>query len=359
MSFGVSGSSSKSKSNNTLDKWSQSQIEGLLNPAKDLIGSVDTSSYGGPLGAQLDPLQLQAAQMAGANAGVGQAQIGQATGIAGGVGTYKPQNIGAGQVGDADLSKYMNPYQDQVIDAGLSKLDNFRKQALVGNSQSAGSGAWGGSRHGVADSLTNSNFIDQAGSFVSSLLQGGYDRATGLAGQDIDRTFGADQFNVNSGLQGQQLNLGAANSIAGFGQAANQLGAGDASLINSFGQQAQGTEAANNQAAYEEWLRTQGLPLELAGAYGGLLGGIPAIVDNKSKGSSVGANTSFTYSDYRLKEDFSHVVTDGNGIDWFDYTIKATGQRERGVIAQQVAAIKPQAVRVAPDGYLQVNYGAL
>lgn len=367
MTIGVSGSSSKSKSksDNTLDPWAQAQIESVLGPAKDLLSGVTAQPYGGPLGAELDPLQHQATQMAQNNIGAGQGQLGQATGIASGVGSYTPQNVTAGTIAGTDLSAYMNPWTDSVINSGLDKLNRAREMSIVGNSQAAGPGAWGGSRHGVADSLTNENFLDQAGSFISNLLSGGYDRATTLAGQDIGNTLNASLANQNAGLQGAGLNLNAADSLAGFGQQQQNMGLADVNAINTLGQQAQGTTAQNNQLNYEEWLRQQNLPIELAGAYGSLLGGIPAIVDNKSKGSQSGTSASvgFKYSDARLKRDVEHVLTDAKGRHWFDFRYVWQDDdepKQRGVMAQQILKTDPHAVTTDPaSGYLKVDYGAL
>lgn len=153
----------------------------------------------------------------------------------------------------------------------------------------------GRSRHGVADSLTNENFIDQAGSFVSNLLQGGYDRATGLAQGDIASNLQAQGMNQSAGLQNAGLGLNAANALAQFGGQQNAMGAADANLINSYGQQAQATQQNQNQMSYDEWMRQQQQAYQLAGAYGGLANTVPITVDNKSKGSQVGASASYTY----------------------------------------------------------------
>ena len=359
MSVGISGSSSKSKSNNTIDPKTWAAFNQSYQPALDALAQTNAAPYTGALGAGQDPLSLQAAGMATANAGTGQGALGQAIAGAQNAGNYTPQNVQAGTMPGSDLSGYMNPYQDQVINSGLDKLDMFRQRALVGNSQAAGPGAWGGSRHGVADSLTNEGFIDQAGSWLSNMLQGGYDRATGLAQGDIASNLQAQGMNQNAGLAGANLGLGAANSLAAFGGQQNAMGAADASLINQFGLQGQATAQNANQMAYDEWLRQQQVPFLQAGAYGSLAGVVPQTVDNKSSGSQVGAQASYTYSDYRLKQDFEHVGIDQQGIDWFDYTLKSSGQRERGVIAQQVQTILPNAVRADADGYLMVDYGAL
>ena len=67
-------------------------------------------------------------------------------------------------------------------------------------------------------------------------------------------------------------------------------------------------------------------------------------------------------SDRRLKKDIEHVLIDAKGRDWFDYRYVWQDDdepKQRGVMAQQMLTTDPQAVSLAPTGYLQVNYGAL
>lgn len=63
------------------------------------------------------------------------------------------------------------------------------------------------------------------------------------------------------------------------------------------------------------------------------------------------------FSDLRLKSDIKRVGTHAKGFGIYEYTI--FGKRERGVIAQEVCDILPNAVRIHPSGFLMVNYGAL
>jgi hypothetical protein len=63
------------------------------------------------------------------------------------------------------------------------------------------------------------------------------------------------------------------------------------------------------------------------------------------------------FSDIRLK---SNIVKVGNhpiGIGIYEYDI--FGQRERGVIAQELMQVMPDAVHQHPSGYLMVDYGRL
>ena len=62
-------------------------------------------------------------------------------------------------------------------------------------------------------------------------------------------------------------------------------------------------------------------------------------------------------SDRRLKSNIVRVGTHHLGIGVFEYDI--FGERQRGVMAQDVLGVMPSAVVMRPDGYMAVNYGAL
>lgn len=62
-------------------------------------------------------------------------------------------------------------------------------------------------------------------------------------------------------------------------------------------------------------------------------------------------------SDRRLKSNIVRVGTHRLGIGFYEYDI--FGRRERGVMADEVLKVKPEAVLQHSSGYLMVNYGAL
>jgi hypothetical protein len=67
----------------------------------------------------------------------------------------------------------------------------------------------------------------------------------------------------------------------------------------------------------------------------------------------------FRFSDERLKEDIEPVGT-LKGHKLYEYTMKDSGEKQIGVMAQEVRKKRPDAVKKDPEsGYLKVNYGAL
>ena len=200
---------------------------------------VDTSKFAPTVAAQ-DPLQQQAATLAGQ-----------------GVGSFQPYLQAAeAATGPQAYQAYMSPYQSQVIDTTLSEFD--RQKAIQEKSiadQAIASGAFGGGREGV-----------QRAEFAS---QSGRDRAA-LQAQLLQQGFGQAQQAAQNQYQ-QQVGL------AGL---LPQLQRADVSTLGQVGaaQQAQSQAELDAQrqgartAAYE--------PLERLGFFGqgvtGLMGGYPA-----------------------------------------------------------------------------------
>jgi hypothetical protein len=63
-------------------------------------------------------------------------------------------------------------------------------------------------------------------------------------------------------------------------------------------------------------------------------------------------------SDIRLKRDIAQ-VGEHNGINLYRYRYLWSDTTYVGVMAQEVADLKPDAVSRSADGYLRVNYGRL
>lgn len=64
----------------------------------------------------------------------------------------------------------------------------------------------------------------------------------------------------------------------------------------------------------------------------------------------------FAFSDVTIKLGIHRVGQALNGLGIYRYFNIMTGRYETGLIAQEVQSVKPEAVRVHPNGLLQVNY---
>jgi hypothetical protein len=76
------------------------------------------------------------------------------------------------------VQRAMNPYIREVTQRTLGDLERQRQmQAMTTAAQAQKAGAFGGSRHGVADSLTNEAFARQAADTAANLNMQGYNTA--------------------------------------------------------------------------------------------------------------------------------------------------------------------------------------
>jgi len=140
----------------------------------------------------------------------------QATGynaaLAGSTG-YRPATMTAGQLATTDLSSYMNPYDESVI-SGLQK-DAMTGQQMASNelgAQATAAGAFGGSRHGVAEGVMASGIQNNLNQQIAGLRQSGFQNAQQMALSDIGNRFGASQANMNALNTAGQFGAGAANT---------------------------------------------------------------------------------------------------------------------------------------------------
>jgi hypothetical protein len=122
---------------------------------------------------------------------------------------YAPRQIGANQ---AAIQSYLNPYTQEVINSGLNDLERSRQSAIQQTGQQAMQAkAFGGSRQGVAEALTNQQYGTQAGSMIANLRSQGYTQALNASQQ-------AAMANQSAGMAGAQFRMGAANQLGNMGQ---------------------------------------------------------------------------------------------------------------------------------------------
>lgn len=270
-----SKSKTKTKNTQTLNPWAQQQY-GALSQGILGIANQPVTPYVGQLGAGLDPLQQQAQAMAQANVGLGRDTLGAAIAAAQNAGGYAPMQVQGGSQAGMDYAPYMNPYLNEVAGDFLSGLDRSRSMAI--NTQAGDltrQGAWGGSRHGVADSLTNEAYARQASEGLNDIYSTGFQNAQAQAQADLDRQLQAATANQAAGLQGAQLGLSAANLMGELGMQQQQMGAADATLLNQLGTQSQAISQQALDAAYQEFLRQQQYAFQQAGLMQGVLNATP------------------------------------------------------------------------------------
>ena len=265
------------------------------------------------------------------------------------------------------IQSFMSPYTQNVIDATMRDIGRQRDIAInEAGTAATRAGAFGGSRHGVAEAETQRAFAEQAADTAARLREAGYTTAAGMAQADIAQRMAAAQGGMataGAGLQQQLTGLGA------------QMAAGEAQ--RALGQQ-------GLDALYEQYMLQQQYPLTQFGVLTGAAGAIPAGYGTTttvqrdpmgslggllggvgSAGKGLAAMGFMPFSDARLKENIRSLgqVGDFNLYewDWNDEGVAAGagGDPTYGVIAQEVEKIRPEYVVMGDDGYRRVNYGAI
>jgi hypothetical protein len=237
-------------------------------------------------------------------------------------GVYEPQGIKAqqtnlGMTGPGSIGSYMNPYSELVRKNALADLESSRQTAIQQMGERANAAkAFGGSRQGVAESLTNLGFAKQAGTLGTQLNEQAFNQAMAAQQADIGRQSAADIANQQAGLQGAQLRLGGASQLGNLAAQQQALRLGGAQAVMGAGGARQALDQQQMDAIRNIGLQRLGVvqsslgaqPANLgmvattpysqnvgAGALGGALGGatlagmLPAGTLSAGAGAGLGA----------------------------------------------------------------------
>jgi hypothetical protein len=168
-----------------------------------------------------------------------------------------------------DIGQYQNPFTQQVVETSLADLERQRlRQQQQGAAQAMRAGAFGGSRAGVAEALTNEAFARQAAQTAAGLRQSGFQQAQQMAQTDLARQMQASLANQQTGLQAslanqqRALEAARANQQAGLQGAQFRLGA--AQQLGGMAQQGFGMGQTIEQQIQQQELQQQALQQQLA-----------------------------------------------------------------------------------------------
>ena len=170
-------------------------------------------------------------------------------------------DVSAGSLPQVNMQQYTNPYESQVVNQSMADLDRARQiQQMQQNAKMGAAGAFGGSRHGIAQAESNRAFYDRAGAMAGGLRQQGFQNAQQMAQQDLQRQMQADLAN-----QSTQLSASRANQQTEQTGLARQLQAGMAN---------QNVEQTGLQRMLQAGLanQSQGMAAQMANQGAGLQG---------------------------------------------------------------------------------------
>lgn len=235
-------SGSQTVTNKTeLPKWVQEAGQKNLGAAYQVSANM-LGPYSGQRVADFVPGQLQNFNTLQNNVGSTNPAYAYAQAATANAAGYNPMQVSPGYLSGMDLSSYMNPYTQSVIASGLGALDQQRQMALnqIGD-QAIKTGAFAGSRQGVAEALTNAQSGMQAGQLASQLMGQNFNQAQAAAQNDLSRNYQAQLANQQAGLQGVATNLQAA------GQLGNLASQGQQSFLQGLAAAQAGQDAIQSQ----------------------------------------------------------------------------------------------------------------
>jgi hypothetical protein len=166
--------------------------------------------------------------------------------------SYNPRGMLA-QMGSGplDVSQYMNPYNDMVVQTSLNDLEQARQmQQNQAEDAAIKSKAFGGSREAILQAEANRDFANAAARTAADLRNRGFQTASDLAFQDRSYKTG-----VQGGLLSDQY------------RSMGLLGAG--------GQLQRGIQDRGYDSGYQEFGRMVDYPLRQAGLLSSSISGLP------------------------------------------------------------------------------------
>lgn len=377
---------------------STSESPGTRAASDDALGKAQTIAntpyqpYTGQVVAPLSKNEQTASALASpdsANNKLASSLYTQAAGDIAGIKQYNADNI----------KSYMDPYVQATLDPVLKQenINYANQRSALENSKA---GAFGGDRSALQEYSLETAHSDADQKAIGDAYSAAYTNAQNAFFQDQNKQLntakalaevGGDVSKLNTqqmqdlmasgglerALSQQQLNFNLNTFMQGQTWSTQQLQPLLQAIAASKGVQTNTQLYAQPNVAGE----AIGAAATVAGAY--FTGGasrsnnntpsVPTQVSNDtySPGDTAptptvqeydgGTTTTWDSSDQRLKTDIVQIGYLPSGIPWyqFRYVYDREGRVHQGVLAQEVADVFPDAVAIAEDGFLRVNYSRI
>jgi hypothetical protein len=178
-----------------------------------------------------------------------------------------------GMTGPGSIGSYMNPYSQMVRENALGDLESARRAAIQQTGERATQArAFGGSRQGVAEALTNQGFAKQAANLGTTLNESAFNQAVQLQSADLARQQAAQAANQTAGLQGAQLRLAGAGQLGSLAAQQQALRLGGAQAVMGAGGARQALDQQQMDAIRNIGLQRLGIVQSSLGAQPANLG---------------------------------------------------------------------------------------
>jgi hypothetical protein len=370
-------SSQQSVSQTQLPPWINQAAQQNYALAQD-IANRPLQQYQGQQVADVGPQMQQAWNLAAGSGAAGAdqynaSQAGFLTAAATPATQVTPQTLAK-----TDLTPYMNPYTQNVINATLPIMGQQTAQALMGiGDQATTSRAFGGSRQGVAEGTAAAQGGLNAAQMAAQLNQANFGQAQTAATGDITRDLTAQQSNQTANQANINSLIAAAGGLGTLGSQAQQNQRQQFLELSTAGAQQQ--QQAQNQinANMNQFSQAWAYPGQQLGVLQSALGMTP--YGSTTTGSSSGTSTTtqnpsamsdvfgglqalggmvgqggpfaglLTGSDRHLKTDVAKVGVHGKtGLPIYSYRYKGDPKsypKVTGPMAEDAMQVAPHAVR--------------
>ena len=214
-----------------------------------------------------------------------------------GIQTAVQSNLG--MTGPGSIGSYMNPYTRQVRANALGDLESARRAAIQQTGERATQArAFGGSRQGVAEALTNQGFAKQAANLGTTLNESAFNQAVQMQSADLARQQAAQAANQAAGLSGAELRLRGAGQLGSLAAQQQALRLGGAQAVMGAGGARQALDQQQMDAIRNIGLQRLGIVQSSLGAQPANLGQVATTPNysNPASGALGGALAGFQLS---------------------------------------------------------------
>lgn len=311
--------------------------------------------------------------------------------------TYNPEEVIADQLmtdmwSQEAADQYMNPFKKMALDVAAKEMERSAQiQKQRTNSGMVSKGAFGGSRHGIVESMLNRDLLEKTGDMYKTGLADAYEQAARLFTSDQGRRLQADSANQEANLRTgfynednrfrthesgrdqfnreKQRMLEAANTLGSLGTAKSNALSQDVERLLRTGETQRLIKQQQADTAYQDFLEARDYPYTQLERLSSIISNSPSQgrIQHQQKpntlaqigGLATGAASLVSaFSDRRLKKDIRRVGKK-KGHNIYEFSYKGDKARYRGVMADEVKRSVPEAVIRDESGYDAVNYPML
>ena len=269
-----------------LPEWARSYAKNTLEKTAALTDQ-PYQTYNAPRIAGFSPLQQQSQQDAAGmqtNAGTGMGMgIAGAAALGGLNQDYDGMQMRSQNFGNRSAQQYMSPYVQQALAPQMQQIQRTGEQQKLGNAgQATQAGAFGGSRFGIQNAMTDFNTQQAQSQAYGTGMNNAYNNAQTQFNADQARNMqaqqaniGQQQFGANLGLQGLNTALQGAGQLGALGGQQFQQGMDINKLQNAYGGQQQALQQQGLSQAYQDFQNQQNYPYKQLGFMSDMIRGLP------------------------------------------------------------------------------------